>query len=415
MAIRSIDNGSPVLRQSLDANRAASESEKEAQRRIEQSNRRVEDARAQDDIQLDRLKEQHAQQVDAELTREQAELQKIQNQSYERIRNAQRAQAQQMNELKRRGEKDYTHLQEHYRATTHAEETRGQEELDRLSSQNHRKIQYEQGLGSQQIEHIRKEAEAQSSMMRDRQAERVSKLYRENEEHFAKLSEQSEESRERVRQKFDTQYAQGMREASETLDDLNARATQELNRTRLNTSAKLNAYQRRQSDPFYKMIDLDARLRDSGDHYVLTAVIPPHEQKHITVSIKGDQIVLSGYRNNSEKAELSPGHSVGTASFQSFEETFPLTWPVDKSKLSREFDGDLVIVRVPKKNKYAIKEPYQATPVKKARVEPPHFPENIHIEPEQALQQPVPEKPRKKAENDLPQPSVKTRTSGTIS
>ena len=72
---------------------------------------------------------------------------------------------------------------------------------------------------------------------------------------------------------------------------------------------------------------------------MLTATIPEHEQKHVPVSVKGNQLVLSGYRRNEEKLELEPGRSQGTNAFQSFLETFPITWPVDANKMTREFEG----------------------------------------------------------------------------
>ena len=94
------------------------------------------------------------------------------------------------------------------------------------------------------------------------------------------------------------------------------------------------------------------KLVEKQDHFLLTALVPEHEQKKIQVIIRGNELVLSGQRKNQEKIELSQGHSRSTSSYQSFHESLPLTYPVDELRLSKRFEGDLLIVEIPKRNSF---------------------------------------------------------------
>jgi HSP20 family molecular chaperone IbpA len=46
--------------------------------------------------------------------------------------------------------------------------------------------------------------------------------------------------------------------------------------------------------------------------------------------------------------DLGPGRVATTSGFQSFNETFPLEAPVIARELTKEFQGDLLVVRIPK-------------------------------------------------------------------
>jgi hypothetical protein len=96
----------------------------------------------------------------------------------------------------------------------------------------------------------------------------------------------------------------------------------------------------------------------------------------VTVTLKGDNLVLSGTRRNEEKVELSPGHTQGTASYQSYSESFPLPFPVEARQLSKTFDGDMLIATIPKKNQYAFEKPAKPVP-QRLKAERPKLPDNL--------------------------------------
>jgi HSP20 family molecular chaperone IbpA len=195
------------------------------------------------------------------------------------------------------------------------------------------------------------------------------------------MRETTEAVREKGRQEFEQRYQNEIQQQSEQLSELNQTASEQLRRSRMDTAQKLAAYEERQEDPFYKLLDLNAQLHDIGDSYVLTARIPPHEQQKVNVSLKGNnQLVISGYRRNEEKLEVGPGRMKGTASHQSYSETFPLSWPVEGRKLEKYFEGDELIVKLPKKTENSVHSVYESDKKAKperARVQRPTFPENL--------------------------------------
>ena len=126
-------------------------------------------------------------------------------------------------------------------------------------------------------------------------------------------------------------------------------SNRQLETMRADTAKKLAAYQERQSDPFYRMVTLDAVMSEDNDRYVFTAKIPEFEQREVKATISGSQLIISGTRRNEEKLELAPGRTQSTNAYQAFSEAFPLPQPVDARRLSREADGDRLTITIPKK------------------------------------------------------------------
>jgi len=122
-------------------------------------------------------------------------------------------------------------------------------------------------------------------------------------------------------------------------------------------------------------MDLDTQLKESEDGFTLTLKVPEYEQKNLRAAVKGENIVVMGQRRNEETLDLGNGTTQGTASYQSYHESIPLSWPVDPGRLTKEFKGDTVTIRIPKKNKFASHEPPHVTP--KSANETAQFPRTI--------------------------------------
>lgn len=183
------------------------------------------------------------------------------------------------------------------------------------------------------------------------------------------------------------------------LDELNQLANEKLQKIRSDTSRKLDAYSSRQKDPFYQLVTLDSDLEETRDAYILKLNIPDYEQKHLSITVRGNQIVVSGSRRNEEKLEVEPGRQQSTASYQSYQETFPISWPVDSHALTRKIEGDTIVVTIPKKGTYSAPVAARsARDVELARADRPHFPENI---PHTENSEPIPESTPKKRMSTL--------------
>src|SRR5262249_53611937 len=151
-----------------------------------------------------------------------------------------------------------------------------------------------------------------------------------------------------------------------------------LKELRQNNSQKLAAYDSRATDPFYRMMDTRARLVERADHYQLMAEIPEHERDSVNVSVRGEQVVITGNRRTSDTLEVAPGQTRKSAAFQTYSETFPIFWPVDPRLMTKEYDGDTLVVTIPKKavpgrETARVKQPERAKAVR------PDFPINLPI------------------------------------
>ncbi|HTL12527.1 MAG TPA: Hsp20/alpha crystallin family protein, partial [Bdellovibrionota bacterium] len=179
---------------------------------------------------------------------------------------------------------------------------------------------------------------------------------------------------------FDGKLRANITDQYRMIDNLNQRGSDELKRLRDATSTRLSAYEDRQGDPFYKLLNVDADVWDDGDSYTITARIPVHERDHLTINFKGDNsVVLSGARRNEEELKLADGRTRGTNAYQSFFEAIPLDYPVDARSLTREAHGDTLIFRVNKQGPHAKRGGFQAQIPKRVTADRPDFPKNLPL------------------------------------
>jgi HSP20 family molecular chaperone IbpA len=379
----------------LEANSA----ESEANRRIAAANQRVVQTEREANQTIDHLRQQHEQEYVALSSREEAALDSQRIKGYESLRDLKRAQQLDLRKNIHDSDTESKKLQEYYRNVIYNTGRRGDENLRELQAQEARKFEYENKLDQMQEDSQKNIHAERTNQLKNKEEVEFKRLGETLKEDLEKKKLEAEEAREKAGSKLQSQFEKTTAFENEVIGKIENQATHQIKEIRQDTAEKLAAYSSRQRDPFYKLVTTHAKLTEHNNSYVLTAQIPQHEQAHIAAAVKGENLVLTGYRRNEESLEISPGHTQGTASYQSYHESFPLEWPVDAKKMTREFDGDTVIIRVPKKGEYAFKTPKQAPPAK-ARVEPPKFPINLpHTE---------------HKENEEPQSISKDQGSGTL-
>jgi HSP20 family molecular chaperone IbpA len=328
------------------------------------------------ETQMNNLKENYERQALAEDSRQETLLASEKNKGYENLRDLQRTQAAELARVKREGENELSRLTNYYRDATSRAEQSGTEMLRDTTNRNQRQLEYETHTGSAAADEIRQEQQADLQRIQAERDFRVGTLEKQARETYEKKRAETSEAIEKSNSRLETDYKQVSEQHQQTMARLNNATYSELQKTRLDHARKLAAYDQRADDPFYQLLDLQADFEDEGDKYVLTARIPEHEQKNISVAVRGNQIVLSGTRRNEEKVELSPGHLRGTNSYQSFMESFPLAQPVDVYRVTHEFKGDRVMVTIPKKAMASEYKPHRPTPHRIA-VQKPNFPPNL--------------------------------------
>lgn len=359
-----------------DAEAAATE--RDAQQRISNATQSVEDAQIAANHQLDQIKDQYDNQLENEIAREDDAIEKQRLKGYEALRNLKRQQEAEMHRTKQEGERDITKLQDYYRDTTYADRRQGETALNELKAAQGREMEHATKSGELDYTMAKADHERKLVDLREDQEQQYNKLHKDAVDKYESMKEQTNLANERENEHFQGTYKANLAQDQKALDLVAGKATTQLNQIRADTSQKLAAYQERQSDPFYKLKDIDADLREEGDRFVLTATIPIHEQDHVSVSVSGNNLIISGTRRNEEKLDLGPGRSKSSASYQTYQETFPLSWPVQRNLLTREFHGDRLIVTVPKASEYFKKDPFKsAYAPERLRAERPHFPGNL--------------------------------------
>ena len=358
---------------------AAAETERDARDRIARATKAAEEAEHDSSLRIDQVKDEYIRRTEAESARGEARTENERTKGYAALGEMKRNQQAEIARVKRDGETEVNRDTNYYRDTVYNTEKHGNQDLQSVKNSNFIMSEYE-----------RKRFNDEFNLNRENHAKQLTDQKQEQERIFGAVSTSAKDEREKMSAKtteaiqastqaFQDKYTATTQEHGQILDDLNTRSSDQLQRLRRDNSQKLDAYSDRQGDPFYKMVNVGAKLSEGSDAFFLTAKVPPQEREAVNVSIKGETVMLSGHRRNEDKLQLEPGHAQTTSSFQSFSESFPINWPVDARNISREFDGDTMIVRIPKKMNYQPEVYKAAKRVERARVERPDFPGNLPV------------------------------------
>jgi HSP20 family molecular chaperone IbpA len=337
------------------ATKKADEAESESTRRIQAAQTRTHQTEVEEEQRLAEIRDEFQKQYTSEESRQEALLEAQQLKGYEHLRDLQRKVNEELTRIRREGDFRVGNLRNYYRDTAYSAEQKGLQDVKEIESKNQQGIDYTRKSGVENYNALNEEF-AQNTLALTRQYEN-----RQNEQRTIQDQElERQQEQGRIKNELaETKHQELYKELSEhhqnQINHLEALAQRELESIRLETADKLTSYQSRQSDPFYKMMDLRAEFSESDDGFTLKLRVPEYEQKNLSVNVKGDNIVVMGQRRNEEVIDRGDGVTQGTSSFQSFHQSFPLSWPVDPQRLSKEMNGDEVIIRVPKKNQYATK------------------------------------------------------------
>lgn len=360
---------------------SASAVEREAQLRIAAAQHQAEEAERIAESEESQVRQASRERQAAESIRQEETLESLKSKHEQSVTDLKKAQLEELSRVRRAGEDQLSELRDYYLKTAYELDQHGRHEVDRLQLQNSLALNYERKLSQEQLTNQTAQHQKQLNQLKEQTDQFREQTLQTTQQTREKIQTQADEATELVRQRFNDRYQSTLSEQDQIINNLQARASQDLKEIRQDTARKLSAYSTRQEDPFYKLVNLNGRIEDDGENYQISARIPRHEQEHISVVIKGNQLVISGYRRNEEKLEVQPGHSQSTSSYQTFQESFPLLSPVDDKQMTKRFEGDRMIVTLPKKD-LAIYHSYQSPTSGKAtkiRAEKPVFPENLSL------------------------------------
>ena len=183
---------------------------------------------------------------------------------------------------------------------------------------------------------------------------------------------------------FKNKYENILNDRQAVINKLNTKTSANIEQLKKDYTDKLNSYSNRNSDPFYRMVDIGTSMSETDQAFKITASIPSHEQDSVFVNVTDNSVTIMGQRRTEETAEVGPGQKRTTSSFQSYSETLPISWPIEKQYVKREFDGDTLIVTLPKKSMDLTYKPAQpkASAVEQIAANRPVFPKNLPVPPQ---------------------------------
>ena len=111
---------------------------------------------------------------------------------------------------------------------------------------------------------------------------------------------------------------------------------------------KMQKFDHRGDDPFYKVQDLGAELMETADGYQISIFVPESELKNFKVKVLDDKIMVTGARKFEDEIH-DQRQKVATNNYQTIHQEFKLGSPADKDLFKREYRDGVLIVSVPKR------------------------------------------------------------------
>ncbi len=323
--------------------------EQEAQKKIALMQKRIENAARDTDQSLERITDQYEKRLANETSRQEMAIQSKQNKTYEALRKIQMD-----GEKKRRNEEQKIALEKE------AFMTKVTTELDHIKTDKMREIidtkmthdamlQSESQLADERLTTIRKQEALDTALMQEKFAQKMEKDKLDNEIQEKKMKSSFLGENQALQEKFIQVQTKLLQDEGQILKNIQKNANEKIESIQQDHATKIASYTSKADDPFYRLLEIDAKVYNEKDAFIIEAKIPPHEQKHLKITVSGDRVLLSGKRESHEEKNnqdiLETSHSM-----QSFSSSFPLHWPVDAKKISRQTDGDKVIIHIPKKS-----------------------------------------------------------------
>jgi HSP20 family molecular chaperone IbpA len=370
----SVDSSSPTSRIS-NAQSAAAKAEREAAERVTRAQKQIRDADKEAETQLNHLRDQYEKRTATEQARGENYIETVRNRNYETVAETRRKGETEEARLARIQEKELRDLEAEFERRTSETAVRGESKLKEATKQNFTAQEYERQRSTDEIAQLKASHDLQKAALLSEQATTHEALAKQTQEARKTNEEKSRTAIETSHDHYQGVYEGALKQTKDTIADVNWRAAREVEAVKRDTSLKLAGYSSQKNDPFYRMVNLNARLTENDQQFILTAKIPEHERDRVNINLRGNDVVISGKRKSDEILEIEPGHTQRTSAYQTYSETFPLNWPVNPKNMTREWDGDSLIVRIPKKTTY--EAPRQKKEVARSTLERPAFPANL--------------------------------------
>ncbi len=360
------------------AQSTAAKAEREAAERVTEAQKRIREATREEEKQIEVVRDQYEKRTEVERARGENYIESVRNRNYENLSEMRRDIEKEQHRVSRTAEKEIKDLQNHYEQAEHEARKRGETELKSTTVKNYNEQLRARAQGESEIDEVKNSYAIQKQQIEFEKQNSTAAFAKSSQETREQLEQKTRTAVEESNDHYQKVYEGAVKQNRDANMDLNWRANQEIETLKRETAMKLDAYSTQKQDPFYRLVNVDGRLTENDEQFVFTAKIPKHEQDRININIRGSELVISGKRRSEEAIEVEPGRTQRTSSYQSFSETFPLGWPVNPKNMTREWDGDTLVVRIPKRATY--EAPRTKPTPERATLQRPKFPKNLPTE-----------------------------------
>lgn len=302
-----------------------------------------------------------------------------QDEGYQKIAELKKRQRAELQRVKRLGENQKKELGEYYRDSINTTQADGTEKLKDLNLKNHEQMKHFTRQHNFEVDTLKKQTEVQVAATQALVDQRLKDLKSLEGKQIEKIEANQTARREQTIDRFEKNYNSLVDSQKTLLNSIYSDVSNKIADIKLDSARKLDAYSDRQDDPFYQLVDINASVDEDSKEYIVRANVPEHAQEQLSINIQGNNLVLTGNRQSEEEIEVAPGQFKRTTSFQTFSESIPLNYPVNANQVSREFDGDELIVRIPKAATYA-SPVFQRPKPTDPQISKPNFPDGLKID-----------------------------------
>lgn len=370
----------PISARGARARAAAEKAEREANDRIQKANQKVKQAEVEAQAQIEEQRDRFERRYQGESAVAEGRLEDMKSKNYEQLRKMKHQSDIESQRIKRTVEAESAKLRENYEQINEQIAREGEKKFRDTTIKNHQLISAEQRKAMDQLDTVRALNTQTLLNLQNEKEIALNQLTNEAQKKHKALEEKTIVAAEQDQLAYADKYESAVKGHRNALQTVESDAKAHLDAKKLAYQRRIDAYSNSRSDPFYQPVTINAQMSDNDDHFVITANIPANEQNQVSITMKGDtELVIAGHRRAEEKIEKD-GHTRTTSSYQTYSESIPLNWPVDPKGMTREWDGDRIIVRLPKQTFDASAPKRPKRTIANARMERPQFPKDLPTE-----------------------------------
>lgn len=325
------------------------QTEKLAREQIQKSHQQVTQAQQETQEALSHIQDQYEKKANRQSLQNTAALEKQKLRGYAEMRDLQSTQEKLLRTHRREGDRRLLELKKYYSGLIHQREQAFQKTLQNMKTENQHLSQYEQAFHDLKMQALQETYEKQRQELYEEYQTQLEKTRKQSEHQLDQLQKERTTAVQEEEGRFLAKWNQLKSRHEQTLSTLQEETQEKMQHLTSQMAQNLHDYESKQEDPFYQAVTLPSELVEKPTHYELTLWIPDFEQKNITLSRQGEDLLITGYRRHETQVTQASGKIQKTASYQSFSETFPLEWPIEENAIMRSSEPDHLRLLIPKK------------------------------------------------------------------